>query len=331
MKKFFVHDNNSVHGTFIGNNRLGREPKALIKGNSIIFGASTRNYILKKGGGHESEGDKNETGIGQESGKSGKTGSGLQKQVLAGDLPKDQVELDQLTDKNTQMNLKHAANLANLPLKLTNTYKTSSSLSGGPAGPNSKRKNRKRVNFQSSTLLEQVINIHEIDEKIGKFKNLVNSTEIIDEKKILTMAKKSNLSKKPKLSLGMFDAELDVKDMRDPNLPRVEVTVVSETVSDAPETKPEEEVPETNNNHTKPNLEPLDPPKPTLKRRNILPTPKFNLPPPDLPIQEPIQPLPAPDFANEKSARLSLIEQLEKEAEMESLKNRVKVIEDNKI
>merc|ERR1711990_696387 len=37
MKKFFVHDNNSVHGTFIGKNRLGREPKPLSQNFKFTF------------------------------------------------------------------------------------------------------------------------------------------------------------------------------------------------------------------------------------------------------------------------------------------------------
>ena len=96
MKKFFVQDNNSVHGSYLGKMKLGREPKALMKGSKMSFGASTRSYVLRQGGGHESEGGKN-------GGDGVKGSSELQRQLAASELPRDQVELDQLTDKNTQL------------------------------------------------------------------------------------------------------------------------------------------------------------------------------------------------------------------------------------
>lgn len=101
MKKFFVHDNNSVHGTFLGKSRLGREPKALIRDAKITFGASTRTYIFKKGDGHVTEAESRED-------------SGPKKQLAANELPEDRVELDLLTEKNTQMNMKQAANTSAL-------------------------------------------------------------------------------------------------------------------------------------------------------------------------------------------------------------------------
>lgn len=234
MKKFFVHDNNSVHGTFIGKTRIGKEPKALMKGHKIGFGASTRGYILRRGGGHESEGGKNSEGDGT-FGSSAK----LQRQLAAGELPLDQVELDQLTEKNTQLNLKQAANLSNLPLKLTNSYNTTASLNKNSSLKSSKKR-KPRVNFQSSTLLEEVINIYDIDEKIGKFKNLVNSTEIIDEKRLLKKRGEQSSSdqeglglglsssKKPKLSLGMLDADANLEEINqhDPNKPKIDITVI---------------------------------------------------------------------------------------------------------
>ena len=149
MKKFFLHDNNSVHGTFIGKTRLTREPKPLSANSKFSFGASTRNYIIRKGAGHESQGVPTNDLTPE-----------MQKAVMMGrlSLPEDQTELDNLTDSNTRKNLKCSAHIP-------------SQVSYNPIGLLSKAR-KKRVSFAEHN---QVVNLADIDDKIGKFKNLVSS------------------------------------------------------------------------------------------------------------------------------------------------------------
>ena len=201
LKKFFLQDNGSAHGTFIGKSRISREPKSLLTNSCLKFGASTRHYFLRKGEGHKSAGGKDEQGK-----DLNPLAPGLQRQVKADELPEDRVELDLLTEKNTNLNLKQAANLANLPLKATNEYLTSDQLKSKTTSNSKNRPKKRRVSFQNEILLEQVINIHEIDEQIGQFGNLVNSTEIIDEKR-LQKNQEATFEKRRKLILGAVESK----------------------------------------------------------------------------------------------------------------------------
>jgi len=177
MKKFFLHDNNSVHGTFIGKFRLPKEPKPLNPNSKFSFGASTRNYVIKKGAGHESQGVPVDSLTPE-----------MKKAVMMGrlSLPEDQTELDNLTDSNTRKNLK-----------------CSSHVSSGYNPVNSINKVRKkRVSFAEHN---QVVNLADIDAQVGKFKNLVSSTVVDDGKR-----KGANLPKpRPKISLGMLGVDDD--------------------------------------------------------------------------------------------------------------------------
>merc|ERR1712060_291933 len=203
LKKFFLQDNGSAHGTFIGKAKISREPKSLSVNACLKFGASTRYYFLRKGGGHQSAGGKDEQGK-----ELNPLAPGLQKQMKAGELPEDRIELDLLTEKNTQLNLKQAANLANLPLKQTNEYLTSEDLKSRTS---SSRPKKRRVSFPNEVLLEQVINIHEIDAKIGQFSGLVNSTEIVDQKK-LERANEEIFEKRRKLSFAEEPVQNKISD-----------------------------------------------------------------------------------------------------------------------
>merc|ERR1711981_723094 len=113
MKSFFLHDNNSVHGTFIGKSRLQREPKPLPFNAKFSFGASTRSYILKRGGGHVSEGQVEEDKLDEEIKKAAFMGSWS--------LPEDQHELDALTDSNTRKNLRFSTHDKSLTNKSSST------------------------------------------------------------------------------------------------------------------------------------------------------------------------------------------------------------------
>merc|ERR1711884_244123 len=126
----------------------------------------------------------------------------MKKAIMMGrlSLPEDQTELDNLTDSNTRKNLKCSAHIP-------------SAVSYNPmASLNKVRK--KRVSFAE---VNQVVNLADIDEKIGKFKNLVSSTVVDDGKK-----KGANLPKpRPKLSLGMLGVDDDEDDdVKTKNKPR---------------------------------------------------------------------------------------------------------------
>lgn len=186
MKKFFLHDNTSQHGTFIGKARLGREPKPLALNAKITFGASTRLYIIRKGSGHESQGVP-EDNLTPE----------MKRAVMMGQLslPEDQTELDNLTDSNTRKNLKCSAHIP--------------SVSFNPVAHLQKRGRKKSVCFAEHN---QVVNLADIDEKVGRFKNLVSSTVTDDGKK-----KGANLPKpRPKVSLGMLGVDDDEDQVRKP-------------------------------------------------------------------------------------------------------------------
>lgn len=79
MKKFFLQDLKSAHGTFIGKTQIRNEPKPLGYNLAFGFGASTRVYKLIRGDQHQSAGtDDSET----------------KAQVQPLILPNDQTELD---------------------------------------------------------------------------------------------------------------------------------------------------------------------------------------------------------------------------------------------
>ena len=186
MKKFFLHDNNSAHGTFIGKVRLPKEPKPLAVNSKFSFGASSRHYIIRKGQNHESQGIQDGDDL---------TGD-MKNAVMMGhmSLPEDQVELDNMTDSNTRKNLKCSAHI--------------------PSGYNPvahlNKQRKKRVSFAEHN---QVVNLADIDAQVGKFKNLVSST-VKDGGKRLG----ANLPKpRPKISLGDF---LSVEDDDDKKVSR---------------------------------------------------------------------------------------------------------------
>lgn len=112
---------------------------------------------------------------------------------------------------------------------------------------------------------------------MGKFKNLVNSTEIIDEKRLA----KVNSHRRPKLSLGLLGSQLDEDDYEPPAKKVLPKENYPTHISSAPEIEEEGE-----------NQEQAD---------------------------------------QAKQKRLSLMEQLEQEAELEMMQDKIQMIQAAKL
>lgn len=137
----YLVDLASTHGTFIGNIRLeGHKPTVVQIGSVFHFGASTRNYTLRE---------------------RPKTTQNIVEDIPLSDqisgLPESQDDVDNLTEYNTAHNRKIST------LGINDTFVAK------------KGSKRKRVHFNED---EIVINPEDIDDSIGKFRNLVQSTVI---------------------------------------------------------------------------------------------------------------------------------------------------------
>lgn len=134
-------DLGSTHGTYIGNIRLeGHKPTVVQIGSVFHFGASTRNYTLRE---------------------RPKATQNIVEDIPMSDqisgLPESQDDVDNLTEYNTAHNRKIST------LGITEAF------------PGKKGSKRKRVQFNED---EIVINPEDIDDSIGKFRNLVQSTVV---------------------------------------------------------------------------------------------------------------------------------------------------------
>ncbi|CAO1436789.1 unnamed protein product [Diamesa tonsa] len=136
----YLVDLGSSHGTYIGSMRLeAHKPTQMQINSQFHFGASTRNYILRERPSVNS--------IVEDIPISSEMGA---------NLPESQDEVDNLTQYNTANNRKIST------LGIANE-------------PNKKHNKRKRVTFNED---EIVINPEDIDDSIGRFRNLVQSTVV---------------------------------------------------------------------------------------------------------------------------------------------------------
>ncbi|XP_055352637.1 nuclear inhibitor of protein phosphatase 1-like [Paramacrobiotus metropolitanus] len=145
LKRPFLLDLGSTHGTFVGNIRLEpQKPQQLFPDSSFHFGASTRQYILR---------EKTKPKDKEVANKDKGSGRGVA-------LPSSDQELETLTIYNTEQNCRLAE------LKVQEQPK------GGPT-------KRKHVGFMD---VEEIINMEDCDPSVGRFQNLV-ATEIIASNK----------------------------------------------------------------------------------------------------------------------------------------------------
>ncbi|GAV02688.1 protein phosphatase 1 regulatory subunit 8 [Ramazzottius varieornatus] len=146
LKRPFLIDLGSTHGTFVGNIRLEpNKPQQLFSDTSFHFGASTRQYLVKE---KVKPDDKT-------------TEDGKKKVEVV--LPTNEKELESLTIYNTDQNVK----LINQKVPEAAPKRTSSK--------------RKRVVFNEE---EDVINPEESDPSVGRFQNLVSTEVIANTKKM---------------------------------------------------------------------------------------------------------------------------------------------------
>lgn len=144
LKRMFVIDLGSTHGSMVGSVRLeARKPTPIPFDSSIHFGASTRHYILKE---RPPAAAKEEIRVEEEQIKFG--------------LPMEEEELDNLTEYNTA----HNKRVTTIPVE---------------EPPRIKRK-RKSITFNDE---EIIINPEDVDPNIGRFRNMV-SVQVIPSKKL---------------------------------------------------------------------------------------------------------------------------------------------------
>ncbi|XP_017576915.1 protein phosphatase 1, regulatory subunit 8a isoform X1 [Pygocentrus nattereri] len=157
LKRVFLIDLNSTHGTFLGRIRLEpHKPQQVPIDSTMSFGASTRVYTLR---------EKPQT---QPSAATGD--GGVEDEELKGllGLPEEETELDNLTEFNTAHN-KRISTLAieegNLDIQR----------------PKRKRRNS-RVSFSEK---EEIINPEDVDPSVGRFRNMVQTAVVPLKKKKL--------------------------------------------------------------------------------------------------------------------------------------------------
>uniref|UniRef100_A0A5S6QEB9 FHA domain-containing protein n=1 Tax=Trichuris muris TaxID=70415 RepID=A0A5S6QEB9_TRIMR len=149
LKRMFLVDLGSTHGTFIGNVKLeAHKPETLNFDQNFRFGASTRTYILREKPPAEAL-----KMLEQNAGE-----SNLLTSVI--DLPNESSALDRLTEYHTALNRRVIS---------IDSLSVSSKRSDRP---------KKRVQFD---LTEEIINPEDVDPTIGRFRNLV-STSLISVK-----------------------------------------------------------------------------------------------------------------------------------------------------
>ncbi|XP_039596113.1 protein phosphatase 1, regulatory subunit 8b isoform X1 [Polypterus senegalus] len=156
LKRVFLIDLNSTHGTFLGHIRLEpHKPQQVPIDSTVSFGASTRVYTLR---------EKPQT---QPSSTSGDAKSGDDEELkgLLG-LPEEETELENLTEFNTA----HNKRISTLTIE-----------EGNLDIQRPKRKRRSsRVTFSDE---EEIINPEDVDPSVGRFRNMIQTAVVPIKKK----------------------------------------------------------------------------------------------------------------------------------------------------
>ncbi|EDO47533.1 predicted protein [Nematostella vectensis] len=162
LKRCFLVDLGSTHGTYIGTIRIERNKPTQVQVDSVIrFGASTRTYTLReKPTGSGGKVDKGDGDISQDSTTGGLLG-----------LPESDTELDDLTEFNTA----HNKRLASVGLE-----ESTSSLSS----LSSLKRKRRASHIVAFKDVEEIINPEDVDPSVGKFRNMVHTSVVVPTKKM---------------------------------------------------------------------------------------------------------------------------------------------------
>ncbi|XP_051519229.1 nuclear inhibitor of protein phosphatase 1-like [Myxocyprinus asiaticus] len=158
LKRVFLIDLNSTHGTFLGRIRLEpHKPQQVPIDSTMSFGASTRVYTLR---------EKPQTQSSSAAGDS----KGVEDEELKGllGLPEEETELENLTEFNTA----HNKRISTLTIE-----------EGNLEIQRPKRKRRSsRVSFSEE---EEIINPEDVDPSVGRFRNMVQTAVVPIKKKKL--------------------------------------------------------------------------------------------------------------------------------------------------
>ncbi|KAG8451180.1 hypothetical protein GDO86_003438 [Hymenochirus boettgeri] len=156
LKRVFLIDLNSTHGTFLGHIRLEpHKPQQIPIDSTVSFGASTRMYTLR---------EKPQTLPSALKGDE-KAGEDDELKGLLG-LPEEETELDNLTEFNTA----HNKRISTLTIE-----------EGNLDIQRSKRKRRNsRVTFSED---DEIINPEDVDPSVGRFRNMVQTALVPVKKK----------------------------------------------------------------------------------------------------------------------------------------------------
>uniref|UniRef100_A0A672R4H3 Protein phosphatase 1, regulatory subunit 8a n=1 Tax=Sinocyclocheilus grahami TaxID=75366 RepID=A0A672R4H3_SINGR len=151
LKRVFLIDLNSTHGTFLGRIHLEpRKPQQVPIDSTMSFGASTRVYTLR---------EKPQTQSSSSTGDS----KGVEDEELKGllGLPEEETELENLTEFNTA----HNKRISTLTIE-----------EGNLEIQRPKRKRRSsRVSFSEE---EEIINPEDVDPSVGRFRNMVQTAVV---------------------------------------------------------------------------------------------------------------------------------------------------------
>lgn len=156
LKRVFLIDLNSTHGTFLGHLRLEpHKPQQVPIDSTMSFGASTRVYTIR---------EKPQTQLSSGAGES-KIGDDEELKGLLG-LPEEETELDNLTEFNTA----HNKRISTLTIEEGNL--------------DIQRPKRKRKNFRVTfTEEDAIINPEDVDPSVGRFRNMVTTAVVPIKKK----------------------------------------------------------------------------------------------------------------------------------------------------
>ncbi|XP_015672077.1 nuclear inhibitor of protein phosphatase 1 [Protobothrops mucrosquamatus] len=157
LKRVFLIDLNSTHGTFLGHIRLEpHKPQQIPIDSTVSFGASTRAYTLR---------EKPQTLPSAVKGDEKMTSEDDELKGLLG-LPEEETELDNLTEFNTA----HNKRISTLTIEEGNL---------DIQRPKRKRKNS-RVTFSDD---DEIINPEDVDPSVGRFRNMVQTAVVPVKKK----------------------------------------------------------------------------------------------------------------------------------------------------
>ncbi|KAL7299187.1 hypothetical protein TKK_0007783 [Trichogramma kaykai] len=154
LKRTFLVDLGSTHGTYIGSIRLeAHKPTQLPINSTFHFGASTRYYTIR---------ERPQTGV---RAIIDEVDKGIDEQEGGGvhGLPDTELELDNLTEFNTA----HNRRISMLGISDEDIHKIT------------RKRKKKNITFNDD---EEVINPEDIDPTIGRFRNLIQSTVVPSKK-----------------------------------------------------------------------------------------------------------------------------------------------------